>query len=68
MTTGGTGDILAGLITAFSTKGTLLEAACAGTFLNGVTGEITAEEMGMNFRSSDMLDRIPKALKFSSKF
>ena len=68
MTTGGTGDILAGLITAFSTKGTLLEAACAGTFLNGLAGEITAEEIGMNCRSSDILDRIPKALKFSSNF
>ncbi|KYC45343.1 MAG: putative carbohydrate kinase [Candidatus Methanofastidiosum methylothiophilum] len=68
MTTGGTGDILAGLITAFSTKGTLLEAACAGTFLNGIAGDITAEEMGYNFRSSDMIERIPKALKFCQKF
>ena len=68
MTTGGTGDILAGLITAFATKGTILEAACAGTFLNGIAGDLTAEEMGMNFRSSDMLERIPKSLKFCEKF
>ena len=68
MTTGGTGDILAGLITAFADKGTILEAACAGTFLNGIIGDITAEDMGMNFRSSDMLERIPKALKFCEKF
>ena len=68
MTTGGTGDILAGLITAFAAKGTILEAACAGTFLNGIAGDITAEDMGMNFRSSDMLGRIPKALKFCEKF
>ncbi len=68
MTTGGTGDILAGLITAFSSKGTIPEAACAGTFLNGIAGDITAEEMGINFRSSDLLERIPKALKFCEKF
>ncbi len=68
MTTGGTGDILAGLITAFSTKGPILQAACAGTFLNGIAGEITAEEIGMNFRGSDMLQRLPKALKFCQKF
>jgi NAD(P)H-hydrate epimerase len=68
MTTGGTGDILAGLITAFATKGTILEAACAGTFLNGIAGDITAGAMGLNFRSSDMLDNIPKALKFCDKF
>ncbi len=68
MTTGGTGDILSGLITGFSSKGDLFEASCAGTFLNGVIGEITADELGMNFRSSDMLDRIPKALNFCNKF
>ncbi len=68
MTTGGTGDILSGLITAFSNKGTILEAACAGTFLNGIAGDITSEEMGMNFRSSDMLQRIPEALKFCRKY
>jgi len=68
MTTGGTGDILSGLITAFATKGTVLEAACAGTFLNGIAGDITSEEMGTNFRSSDVLKRIPKALKFCEKY
>ncbi len=68
MTTGGTGDILSGLITAFATKGTIVEAASAGAFLNGIAGEITAEEMGLNFRSSDMLERIPKALKFCEKY
>jgi len=68
MTTGGTGDILSGLITAFAAKGTIVEASCAGTFLNGIAGDITAEEMGMNFRSSDMLKRIPKALKFCEKY
>lgn len=68
MTTGGTGDILSGFITAFATKGTILEAACAGTFLNGIAGDITAEEMGMNFRSSDMLERISKALKFCKNY
>ena len=68
MTTGGTGDILSGLITAFAAKGNVVEAACAGTFLNGIAGDITAEEMGMNFRSSDMLERIPKALKFCGKY
>ena len=68
MTTGGTGDILSGLITAFAAKGTIVEASCAGTFLNGIAGDITAEEMGMNFRSSDMLKRIPKSLKFCEKY
>ncbi|KYC50319.1 MAG: putative carbohydrate kinase [Candidatus Methanofastidiosum methylothiophilum] len=68
MTTGGTGDVLAGLIAAFSNKGTILEAACAGTFLNGIAGDITKEEMGINFRSSDMIQRIPKALKFCEQF
>jgi NAD(P)H-hydrate epimerase len=68
MTTGGTGDILSGLITAFAAKGNVVEAACAGTFLNGIAGDITAGEMGMNFRSSDMLERIPKALKFCGKY
>ncbi|MFA7690712.1 MAG: NAD(P)H-hydrate dehydratase [Methanofastidiosum sp.] len=68
MTTGGTGDILSGLITAFATKGTIVEASCAGTFLNGIAGDITSEEMGMNFRGSDTLKRIPKSLKFCEKY
>lgn len=68
MTTGGTGDVLAGLITAFANKGNILEAACAGTFLNGIAGDITLEEMGINFRSSDMIERIPKALKYCEKY
>ncbi|AFK21957.1 bifunctional ADP-dependent NAD(P)H-hydrate dehydratase/NAD(P)H-hydrate epimerase [Pyrococcus sp. ST04] len=64
MTTGGTGDILAGTVGAFLALGnSQLRAAAAGTFLVGYAGDLTKEEMGEAFTAMDVARRLPLALK-----
>lgn len=58
MTVGGTGDILAGLTTAISTKNSLYEAAYISAFILGCTGDEVLSEEGFNFSAKDLLKRI----------
>ena len=58
MTVGGTGDILAGLTTAISTKNSLYEAAYISAFILGRTGDEALSEYGFNFSAKDLLKRI----------
>lgn len=47
MATGGSGDVLTGIITAFLTQNyTPLEAAMLGVYLHGLAGDLAAEEHG----------------------
>lgn len=61
MTTGGTGDILAGLVAGFAFKNDNLHAAIASAFLNGYAADILKKEKGMIYNAEDLLQKIPEA-------
>jgi NAD(P)H-hydrate epimerase len=65
MAKGGSGDVLTGLIAAFTgqTKG-LLEAAAAGVYLHGLAGDISARRKTMTaMLPSDIIENLPEAFK-----
>lgn len=69
MTTGGTGDVLAGLVGALLALGNNpLRAASVGAFLNGLAGDMVKEELGENFTALEVAGRIPKAVKWVEEF
>ncbi len=60
MTTGGTGDVLAGIVGALMARGlSPLRAANLAAFINGKAGETASESKGMGLCGSDLLDAIP---------
>lgn len=65
MATGGSGDVLAGIITALIGQGIdPLEAAACGAWLHGAAGDICAEELGQyGMLASDILRVLPRLLK-----
>lgn len=68
MTVGGTGDVLAGIIGAISTRAENFQAACAGVFLSGLTGDLCYEKFDYSFTATDVIERIPEAIEFCKKF
>jgi len=68
MTVGGTGDALAGIIGAFHCWTTPFQAACAGAFLCGIAGDLALNDLGYAIMATDLIDKIPEALKFCSEF
>jgi len=68
LTVGGTGDVLAGIIAGiYSQNDDPFESACAGTFLNGLTGEILFRK-NSNFNAMELVDAIPEAINFCREF
>ena len=65
MAVGGSGDLLAGMITALlGQKLVPLEAAAAGVWLHGKAGDLAADRQGQYaMLPSDMLDELPRLLK-----
>lgn len=65
MATGGSGDVLAGMIAGLLGQGiSSLEAAACGAWLHGAAGDICAAEMGQySMLPSDMLEVLPRLLK-----
>ncbi len=65
MATGGSGDVLAGIITALVGQGIApLEAAAAGAWLHGAAGDLCAEAMGQyGMLPTDMISFLPRLLK-----
>lgn len=65
MATGGSGDILAGVITSLLGQGIQpLEAAAYGAWLHGAAGDLCASEIGMyGMLPTDMLNALPRLLK-----
>jgi NAD(P)H-hydrate epimerase len=65
MATGGTGDVLTGMIGSFLAQGYLAEqAACAGVLLHGLAGDLAAAEKGETAMvAGDLIEKIPEALK-----
>ncbi len=63
MTTGGTGDILAGLVAGFAAKNPLLLSAKAACFLNGKAAEMLLKEKGSMWNAHDLMNKLPEAKK-----
>lgn len=65
MAVGGSGDVLAGMITALLGQGLKpLEAAACGAWIHGAAGDLAAKELGQyGMLPSDLLERIPRLLK-----
>lgn len=64
MATAGTGDVLTGMIVGLLAQGLdPWNAACAGTFLHGLAGDLAAAERGLaGLTAGDVIERIPDAL------
>lgn len=65
MATGGSGDVLAGIIVSLiGQKLSPIEAAACGAWIHGAAGDICAEEIGQyGMLPSDILDVLPRLLK-----
>jgi len=65
LATGGTGDILTGLIAGFMAQGVeARSAACLGVYVHGTAGDKAAKKVGeMSLIASDLLETIPAVLK-----
>lgn len=65
MATGGSGDVLAGIIVSLLGQGIApMEAAACGAWLHGAAGDLCAAEMGQyGMLPTDMLNALPRLLK-----
>jgi ADP-dependent NAD(P)H-hydrate dehydratase len=64
MATGGSGDVLTGLIAAFIGQGLApFDAACLGARVHGLAGDIAADEIGeVSVTATDLIDYLPGAI------
>ncbi|WP_313694888.1 NAD(P)H-hydrate dehydratase [Halorarum halobium] len=63
MTVGGTGDVLAGVTGALVPAQEPVHAAAAAAYANGRAGDAAVEEHGYGLVATDLVDRIPDALR-----
>jgi len=65
MATGGSGDVLTGVLTSLlAQQYSSLEAAQLGVYLHGLSGDMASYEKGMNsLIASDIIDFLPNAFK-----
>ena len=65
MAKGGTGDVLAGMITALiAQKLPMVHAVAAAVYIHGLAGDMCAAEMGeYSVTATDIIDMLPKAIK-----
>ncbi|MEM3781349.1 MAG: NAD(P)H-hydrate dehydratase [Candidatus Micrarchaeaceae archaeon] len=64
LATMGSGDVLAGIISGYAATGTdIFEACTAGVYLHSRLGDSLAVEKGLHILASDIVERIPFALK-----
>lgn len=65
MATGGTGDVLTGMIAGLLAQGlSPWEAACAGAYLHGLAGDLAAAALGeIGLVAGDVLQAIPDAIR-----
>ncbi len=63
MATGGSGDVLTGVLTALIAQGySTTEACLIGVFVHGLAGDLTKEKLGTtSLIASDMVDALPAA-------
>ena len=64
LATGGTGDVLSGVIVGLMAQGlSPYDAACCGVYVHGEAGEaVTARQGRTGLAASDLLDALPKAM------
>ena len=69
MATGGSGDVLTGLLSALIAQGmTSFDAAVLGVYAHGLAGDLAARELGkVSLIASDLLDYLPDALRTVEK-
>ncbi len=67
MATGGSGDVLTGVIAALIGQGlSTYEAAVLGVSLHGMAGDLAARELGqVSLIATDMIDYLPEAFRLS---
>lgn len=65
MATGGTGDVLAGMIASLVGQGVFIgDAAVAGVYLHGLSGDIAASSKGeYSLIATDLINAIPSAIQ-----
>jgi len=65
MASGGTGDVLTGIVTSFMGQGLdPFGAAVSGVYLHGMAGDIAAEKKGQfSLMATDLIDYLPMAFK-----
>lgn len=65
MATGGSGDVLTGIIAGFLAQGLkALDASVAGVYLHGLAGDLAASELGMSaLIAGDLIRFLPAAFK-----
>ena len=64
MTSGGTGDVLSGIVAGLlSKKMSCFDAAALGAFISGRAGEHAFEDMSYGLTATDVIENIPKVLK-----
>ena len=64
MTVGGTGDVLSGLLAGLLARSRRpAEAAAAAVFFNGLAGKALQKAMGTHIVASDLLGKIPAAMR-----
>ncbi|MBQ6548288.1 MAG: bifunctional ADP-dependent NAD(P)H-hydrate dehydratase/NAD(P)H-hydrate epimerase, partial [Candidatus Methanomethylophilaceae archaeon] len=64
MTTGGTGDVLAGTISGLLSKGMdPFDAGCLGAYICGRAGERCFDRYSYGLIATDLIDEIAKVLK-----
>ena len=65
MATGGSGDVLTGIIAALITQGLpLFEAATLGVYIHGLAGDAAADELGeYSVMASDIIEHISTVIK-----
>lgn len=70
MSTGGSGDVLTGVITALlAQQYSSLEACLIGVFMHGLSGDLAVNELGeQSLCASDIIDFLPKAFMRITKW
>jgi hydroxyethylthiazole kinase-like uncharacterized protein yjeF len=69
MATGGTGDVLTGILTALLAQSySALDAALTGVFVHGLAGDLIVQERGMHgLIASDVVEFLPEAFRKLSR-
>ena len=69
MATGGSGDVLTGIITALLAQGYSEEEACKlGTYVHGLAGDIARNKVGeISLKAGDIIEALPEAWKSLTK-